>query len=184
MKNLNKQIFALILFTGLIVLGCSKKDSDPPIPDNGGDGIFTATVSGNILTSDQDMAKAVHTYGYGGSDLYALVVSGVDETSQTSILFRIISTTEHQPGTFQITFISSNAAYYYENFETPTVVAWVAPDYTTTDLNFSHGTVSFTEITQTRAKGTFNFIARETPGTSIREITNGSFDVPLTRQGF
>lgn len=182
MKKIKKWIYSLALLTGILVMGCGGDDNDTETHE--AHGVLTATVSGTAFTSDASEAKAVLTKGFGGGSKFSFFVQGKDKTLKRMINFTVLSDVEHVPGTFSIKLNNSNQAYYYENIDAASETAWISPDATNLDTDFSHGTVTLTEITSTRAKGTFTFSARESGGSSGRSISNGSFDVPLTRQGF
>ncbi|HOX82956.1 MAG TPA: hypothetical protein PLS08_07990 [Chryseolinea sp.] len=181
MKKLNHWIYAFILFLSVIAMGCGGSDSDTP--EAQGDGIFTATVGTTAFTSSTSEAKAVHTKGFGGGDQYAFYVVGYDKTTKRMINFTVLSDVEHTSGVFSITLVSANQAYYYENKDAANEAVWISPDASNLDVDLSHGSVTLTEITSTRAKGTFNITTYKI-GEPNREITDGSFDVPLKRQGF
>ena len=185
MKHLQKIIFVLPFVMGTLFMSCgSDDDSDPQdIPE---EGTFTATVAEASTTNYvANTSKAVLTKNsVGGSVLYSFYVEGKESSTNRLMDFFIYSETEHVPGTFTINVVNSNQAYYIEGYETPNDKAWIAPDYSNLDPAIIYGTIKITELTSNRAKGSFSFTAREDGGSSLRTVTNGTFDVPLTRQGF
>jgi hypothetical protein len=180
MKSIQRITFLLFLTVTMLLSGCGGDDNDPQ--DGDGDGTFTATVAGTTITSNAAEARAVLTKNSGA--LFTLYVQGWDIPKKRMINFFIYSTVVHTPGSFSFTSRNNTSAFYIENKESAGETAWISPDYGNTDLDLVQGTVTVTELTDTRAKGTFSFTAKEDGGASTRSITSGAFDVPLTRQGF
>jgi FlaG/FlaF family flagellin (archaellin) len=180
MKSVQRIYFLLLLIAAMLVGGCGGDDNDPQ--DGDGDGTFTATVAGTTITSNATEARAVLTKNSG--TLFTLYVQGWDIPKKRMINFFLYSTVVHTPGSFSFTSRNNTSAFYIENKESSGETAWISPDYSNTDLDLVQGTVTVTELTDTRVKGTFSFTAKEDGGASTRSITGGAFDVPLTRQGF
>ncbi|MFA7274574.1 MAG: hypothetical protein WC044_11945 [Crocinitomicaceae bacterium] len=182
---------ALFLFLVFSVGSCKKKKTDPtptPTPTTPVDnGIFSATVSGAAFTPSS--SKVVHTKSsFGTSNLYSFYFESKNTTTNKMMDFFLYSTTEFTPGTYTITLSNSGQAYFFENKDLSNEKIWQAPKPASSDLTHIYGTVVITEITTTRAKGNFNYTTYSYTGLtgadSTRVITNATFDVPLTRQGF
>lgn len=180
MKTL-RQIFTVIWMVSVVLLtNCSDDDNNDE-----GDGVFTAKYDGTNFTADRDEAKAVLTKGVGGSpDLISFTVRGLDDDTDRMIYFSVFD--YDTPGTYSLTVASSNSAYYYENYvvgDEDEADVWISPDYSNLDEEMIHGTITVTEVSTSRAKGTFQFAAYQVGGVT-KHITEGAFDVPVTRQGF
>lgn len=185
MRHLQKFILVIPLIVGMLFMGCGgDDDSDPPENNNG---ILKATVAEASDTSfESSIATGQITKINTGSFIqYTFLIEGEENGSKRKIGFSIISATEPVIGTSTFTVINGNLGVYIENFGTPTEMVWLAPDASDPDPNAIYGNVNFTELTTARAKGTFTFNAVENPsGATLRTVTSGTFDVPLTRLGF
>lgn len=170
------------LFALLILLAACGGDDDKKGGGGSGDGILTAAINADDFTADKDAAQAVLTNGAGGSNKISLMVTGENASTKQRISFTLYDYVEL--GAYQLRFGNSDLAYYYENIETVDEAAWISPDYSISDANVVQGTIAISEMTETRVKGTFSFTAREDGGDGIKEVTEGSFDLPLKRQGF
>lgn len=181
MKALKKFFMAAIFLLSLAVVGCGG-DGDSEKTDDEGDGIFTAEIGAIEMTSRKSEARAVLTkHPVASSVSYSFYVQGLDNDKRM-IHFTIRNATVHETGTHPISFISNNAAYYIENFDEPNTKVWLSPYGS--DVNAEFGEVIITEISENRTKGTFSFTAQEDGDATLREVTSGTFDVPMTRQGF
>lgn len=180
MKTFNKTIYILTLLTGTLLLSCGKSDDRE---DLNIETFFSAKVDDENQPYESKTAKAVLTKHTAGIP-YTLYVEGKENYRLRNIKFTILSDTEPEPGVFIIKKYNNVEAVYIEDYGIPPQKYWMAPDDEGTDPDLSYGTINLTELTETRAKGTFNFNAVEDRGDTIRTITNGVFDVPLTRQGF
>lgn len=167
-------------------IGCSRENDDNDddnIPQN--DGILTAVISGTSANFEADFAEAVFTKGVGGSaNLYTLFVTGNEGNIDRNINFSVYTDGLTTTGSYPLKFTLNHVAYYHEDYDSDQPFSWISPDYSISDTSLVHGTITFTEITETRTKGTFEFTAKENLGTSIKTVTNGTFDVPLRKQGF
>ncbi|MCB9226326.1 MAG: hypothetical protein R2836_04600 [Chitinophagales bacterium] len=182
-KNLLSIVF--ICFALVFTNSCDNDGNDDDnTPQN--DGILTAVVNeANPINFEADFAEAVFTKGVGGSsNLYALYVTGNEGSIDRNINFTVYTNGITTTGSYPLKFNLNHNAYYYENYGSDEPFAWLSPDYSNTDTAIIHGTITFTEITETRTTGTFEYTAKENLGTSIRTVTNGTFNVPLKRQGF
>lgn len=179
----------------MALLSCNKGDDDDNTPKPGGSGgttcdncSFSAKVAEATTTDySANTAKAVwtkQTIG-SGSAMYTFYVAGEDKTNKRMLHFFIYASAEHQAGmTYHFKPSSSNQGIYIENYSASGEKSWLAPG-SDPDMEKSFGTVTISEITATRAKGTFTFTAYENVTlATTRTVTSGSFDVPLTKQGF
>lgn len=187
MRAFGKSIYVITLFIGIILISCGGSDDSDPPQNPPGAGTFTATVAEATTTNYvADITNGVLTKtDMSGSEQYTFYVKGQETSTNRLIHFFIYTPTETVPGTYYLKVTDVNQAYYIENYDTSSAKGWLAPDYSDPDPNKIHGTVNITELTTDRAKGTFSFSAVEdVTGATLRTVTNGSFDVPLTRQGF
>lgn len=130
---------------------------------------FTASVDGTAYTYDQYTHVSVSTAAPGTYVLIgSRIVSGTTAESITLSIYNISAT-----GTYPL---GVNAT----NFGGIASVQEGATSFTT-PLNGGSGTVTVTTLTSTRIAGTFAFTAANplTP-TSIKTVTNGSFDLTIS----
>lgn len=187
----SKAIFKTIIITLLstALFACNKEDDDDKKNPSGGNCdncSFSATVTDASISSyTATKAKAVWTKkSVGSSPMYTFYVAGEDETNKRILHFFVYTSTEHQPGTYPIKLSNGNQGIFMEHYNASGEKGWLAPG-PTTDVEESFGTITITDITDTRAKGTFSFTAYENVNHSTtRTVTDGTFDVPLTKQGF
>jgi hypothetical protein len=189
MKNFKNFYVGFVICLALSFVSCSDKDDNDNDNTNypSNDGVFTATVTeANTPSFQSNFGKAVWTKDYlGASNTFTLYLEGKQNSLDRQISIYLHSTVLHTPGTYELSLLSAQLAYFYEDFDQTTPKAWVCPFYGATDLNLSYGTVNLTSINDTRAIGTFSFTSyEEFPGTSLRTVTNGSFNLPVTKQGF
>lgn len=196
MKNTRTILYAMtIILLSTSFLACDKgsDDDNDPMSPGGVKGttcdncFFTATVAEATVSSySATTAKAVWTKqsAGGGSSRYTFYVAGEDKTNKRMLHFFLYESAEHLPGTYHIRLSNGNQGIYIENYNASGEKSWLAPG-PSTDMEKSFGTVTLSEITATRAKGTFSFTVYENVTYSTtKTLTSGSFDVPLTKQGF
>lgn len=176
MKQVNRVFVAILMASTLMLVHCRDDDEEE------GDGIFTAKYDGVYFKSDKDEAYAILTKGVGGSaDIITLSIRGSDENAKRMIHLTI------QPYTSTVTYFvaskADNQAFYYENYGETNLQTWSSPDYDNPAIGIIQGDIIVTELTAARVKGTFQFPVFQAGGIT-KQITEGSFDVPLTRQGF
>lgn len=170
-----KRVFIAILVMSMLI-HCSDDNEE-------GDGIFTAKYDGVNFKSDKDEAYAILTKGVGdNTDVITLSVRGLNDKANRMIYFTIYAYTS--PETYLIASKAENHAFYYENYGETDLQTWSSPDYDNPDVGIIQGGITITELTAARVKGTFQFTAYQTTGGVAKQITDGSFDVPVTRQGF
>ncbi len=180
MKTANKAIYTLTFLIITLFISCGNSDDTE---DSQIEPLFSAQVDNENQPYESKTAKAILTKHTAGVP-YTLYVEGKENYRLRNIKFTILSNTEPEPGVFIIKLYNNVRAVYFEDYGIPPQKFWVAPDDDGTDPDLSYGTINLTELTKNRAKGTFNFNAVEDRGDTIRTVTNGVFDVPLTRQGF
>lgn len=159
MKTLRFLLFALMAVS-VSLSSCKKDDDDNPNPENNNtNGTMTAKVDG----VDFDATLAVQAT----LDQGVFVVAGNNgNAQQIQITLNNISSS----GTYQIggSMTNPNMGLYVDG---PSA----AESYTTI-VGVGSGTVEITELTDTSAKGTFSFTARNTAGDE-KSVTEGAFDV-------
>ena len=186
MKTLFLKSACTFALLALAFIGCGKKDKDDP-KSPAFDGSFSATVTGGSTPNFQaNTGRAVLT-NKSGISLYTLYIEGVNKESKTAIISMARSESAITTGSYPFKYYEVHDAYFYENFDVSGTQAWLCPDRTISDTNLVHGTITFTEITQNRVKGSITFKARSDANNtslSYRAISSGNFDLPMTRQGF
>ena len=139
-------------------------------PGGGGGGSgFTASVDGTAYTYDQFTRASVSAQLPGNYILIgSRIVSGTTAESITLSIYNISAT-----GTYPLGVNSSNLGGFASILEGST--SFMTP------LNGASGTVTVTTLTSTRIAGTFAFTAANPLSpTSVKTVTNGSFDLTIT----
>ena len=137
---------------------------------NGGNASFTATIDGTAWTSAEASTNvtgsASGTFSIVGSE-----VSGNSAKYLTLTLYNIGA-----PGTYPLGVSGTIAGGI-------AVVGTSGPSSSsfTTPLSGDAGSVTITDVSSTHIAGTFSFVAGVAP--TIRTVTQGSFDLPVTSSG-
>ena len=168
MKNL--KIVCLIAFVGLAIISCKKDDNGG---DGGGsavEGLVTAKVNGADFTSNSDFTVASKVTANGNT---TVTIQGSDNSGKGIVL--IINGFEGM-GSYDIgggSNVFVTGSYVEANASNPqNSQSWMAPF----DDNVA-GEINISESTATKIVGTFNFNAKNTNNNSMKEITDGNFDV-------
>lgn len=159
--KIHKVIFLAMMAVSISLASCKKDDDDNPDPENNNtsNGTMTAKVDG----VDFEATLAVQA----SLDEGVFVVAGNNGNSQQ---IQITLNGVSSAGTFQIggSATNPNMGLYVDG---PS-----AEESYTTIVGVGSGTVELTELTDSSAKGTFSFEARNTPG-DVVNVTEGSFEV-------
>jgi hypothetical protein len=149
--------------------------------------VAAACGGGNSVTGTNNNGNCVdYKATVAGSAWCALSVVANYYTSQQQVV--ITGTSFSTTGTTYAVTLSASAITGPGTYNLSTTVplrfavvgSSTGVGYTTT-VTGSSGTITFTTITSTHAVGTFSFTAvANTGGTGTIQVTNGSFDVPLT----
>jgi hypothetical protein len=158
--KLYKVFFMALLAVSIGLASCNKDDDDNPDPgNNNSNGTMTASVDG----ADFDATLTVQ----GTLDNGVFVVAGNNGNAQQ---IQITLNGVSAAGTYQIggSATNPNMGLYVDG---PS-----AEQSYTTIVGVGSGTAEITELTDTSAKGTFSFNARNTAG-DVVNVTDGSFEV-------
>lgn len=165
----SKGLLLLMMACAIAATSCKKNEDGGP----GGDaapGTIKAKISGASFSSLK-MTTMANRISVGGSSM--ITVQG-NETSGKAIV--IVMNGVDGAGTYSIgggANISISASYTEVNISNPTATkVWQAPF----DPSVA-GEVKIAELTDTAIKGTFTFSAKNTTDNSMREITEGAFNV-------
>ncbi len=170
MKTFKKSILVLMAIVAVSLTSC-KKDDDGGGGGAAGSGTVVAKVGGSNFRSLEIASTASQSSG-GGTTTITLQGSDADGKG----IFIIIN---NYDGTGTYEFSDSNvfvtATYVEANINNPMdSQTWSAP-YQNSGVV---GEVNISEKTDTKIKGTFNFMAKNVNGDqSIKNITDGSFDL-------
>jgi hypothetical protein len=170
MKTFKKSILVLMAIVAVSLTSC-KKDDDGGGGGAAGSGTVVAKVGGSNFRSLEIASTASQSSG-GGTTTITLQGSDADGKG----IFIIINNFD---GTGTYEFSDSNvfvtATYVEANINNPMdSQTWSAP-YQNSGVV---GEVNISEKTDTKIKGTFNFMAKNVNGDqSIKNITDGSFDL-------
>jgi hypothetical protein len=167
MKTLKK--LSLIAFMALAIASCKKDD------DGGGDGgaaqgTITAKVNGTNFTSNTALTVANQVNAGGNT---TVTIQGSDNSGKGIVL---IMNGFDGMGSYNIgggANVFVTGSYVEANANNPqNSQTWMAPF----DDNVA-GEINISEVTDTKIVGTFNFTAKNTNNSTMREVTDGSFNV-------
>lgn len=154
MKTLTKSLIAFLII-GMAFTSCKKDDDD----NGAGSGTLKATIDGTAWTA----SLAVVANNNSG----LITITGSDSGGkQLQLIVHGVSAT----GTFNLGGSMTN-----QNHGRWTAAPAADQSYTNM-MGLGSGTVEFTELTASGAKGTFSFTAKNTDGVEVK-VTNGSFSV-------
>ncbi len=154
MKTLTKTLIAFLI-AGMTFTACKKDDDGNGV----GGGTLTATIDGTAWTA------GLAVVANNNSGLVTITGSDMGGKQLQLIVHNVTAT-----GTFNLGGTMTNQSHG----------RWTAAptaDQTYTNMmGLGSGTVEFTELSATGAKGTFAFTAENSAGTTVN-VTNGSFSV-------
>ena len=172
MKKLKQLAHVLFLIPVLTVASCSSDNDGSGGSVNAGKGTITAKVNGQTVTSATELTSGSISTGQFGM----LAITG---TNMQGDGFTITIAGFEGAKTYDVGGESSVFAvcsYIDTDMNNPTVPhIWSGPY----DDGAIAGSVSVTEVTTTRVKGTFNFSGKNASDGTVKEVTSGSFDVKL-----
>ena len=165
LKNL-----AMVLFMALAITSCNKSDDDAG--DGGGDeGNFSAQVDGSGFNAN--VAASANETTSGGQT--TLVLLGSDASGKA---INIIINGFDGVGTYPISSdnVFTSASYTETDVNNPSnTQIWAAPF----ENSGMVGEINIAVKTDSNVEGTFNFDARLQNGTSMKNVTNGQFNLSL-----
>jgi hypothetical protein len=173
MKSNYLMLSAMLLFLSFGTTSCSS-DDDGGSGGNAANGTVTAKIDGNNFQSQQ-MFSTANRVSAGGNT--TLTLQGTDNSGKG---FNFIINGYEGEGTYDIggdnlVFVVAN--YIEANASNPTATqTWTAPFDDTT----IRGIISFSSDIDENVKGTFEFTSKNPNDGSIKEITDGSFDLDVT----
>ncbi|RXR33154.1 hypothetical protein EQG68_06625 [Flavobacterium piscinae] len=171
MKTIKFICACFLVTSALFLTSCS--DDDGGGGGNAAAGTITAKVDGTTVTTLEITTSATLVSAGGNTTLSMLGTS----TSQKGFSFTINGF--DGVGTYEFGGSSSVfrvASYIEANVSNPLdSQTWSAPY----DDDSPRGTISFSEVTDTRVKGTFTYSAKNPNDNSVKQITEGSFNVEI-----
>jgi hypothetical protein len=162
-----------LLFAAIVLAAAACGGESGPSDD--ADGHFTAVINGEDFSSDPAYVNLGINVTTVAPGLYVIAGAHVEGTSSESVNLTLYNV--RGPGTYPIGVGASVVGG--SGIVTDDGKGWG------TDLSGSAGTVTITELTATRMKGTFSFIAQAVTGgaTGTREVTDGDFDLKVNSSG-
>ncbi len=163
----------LLAATLLLAVACGGESG--PSGDDDADGHFTAVINDDDFSSDPVYVNLGVNVTQQAPGLYVISGAHVEGASSTAINLSLYNL--RGPGTYAIGVgptVDGGSAVVTEDGK-----GWG------TDLSGDAGTVTITQLTATRIKGTFHFVAQPVTGgaTGIREVTDGDFDLAVNSGG-
>jgi len=171
MKTFNKTFLVVLALVAVNFTSC-KKDDDGGGGGSAAQGTVVAKVGGSSFES-LEMTSAASETNAGGST--TITLQGSDTNGRA--IFMIINQYDG-PGTYEFSDsnVFVNATYVETNISNPMdSQTWSAP-YQNSGVV---GEVKVSEKTDTNIKGTFHFKAKNMNDGSIKDITDGSFNLNL-----
>lgn len=169
MKTLNFKLLTIAFFVVFSFSSCSSDDDDAT--GSVGSGTMTAKIDGASFSNSNDVGQATISSLPTGDNLI-IQASNSDGESINLIVWNYTGT-----GTYEINSSGTNpntGIYTETDISNPTnTQIWQAPYQ-----NSSIGTVKITEETSTAVKGEFNFKAKNAGDNSVKDITEGLFNLP------
>ena len=157
MKTFRNLTILLILITGVVITSCKKKDDNNPPP--GSSGTMSLKHDGQSWTASLSV-QAVNTNG-------VVSITGSDSNANQA---QVNIYQPNGPGTYNIG-PNANAG----NMGRWTQGIGTTDTYTANNV-IGSGEVTFTELSDTKAKGTFKFTGYNTNQKKV-VVTEGKFDV-------
>ena len=171
-KQLGKIGFFALAFS---FASCSSDSDGSSTGGVAADGTISATVDGTSFTTLQAATVGIVN---GSADYQILALSGADATGK-SLSINIAGFTGlgtySADGANDVTAVLVYSALDFNNPQNTNNV-WSAPY----DVEGTSGTVTVTESTSDRVKGTFSFKGASNAGL-FKQVTNGSFNVKFTQ---
>ena len=168
MKTLNFKLLAIAFLVVFSFSSCSNDDDDST--GNVGEGTITAKIDGAAFSNSNNAGQATISTLPTGDNL-VLQGSNSDGVSINLIVWNYTGT-----GTYEInsTGTNPNTGIYTETDITnpANTQIWQAPYQ-----NSSIGSIKITEETTTAVKGEFSFTAKNAGDNSVKDITEGFFNL-------
>lgn len=162
-----------LLFAAIVLAAAACGGESGPSDD--ADGHFTATIDGEDFSSDPAYVNLGVNISAQAPGLFVISGAHVEGTSSEAINLSLYNV--RGPGTYPIgvgATVDGGSAIVTDDGK-----GWG------TDLSGDAGTVTITQLTATRIKGTFSFVAQAVTGgaTGTREVTDGDFDLAVNSGG-
>jgi hypothetical protein len=167
-----KQFMLLVMTMSLVSLSSCSKDDDGGDGGGASSGVLTAKVDGTSYES-MEISSSATIANAGGVQNLVIIASNSDGNAFAMTVFGYTGT-----GTYEFTganiAVTNTASYTEIDVSNPTMPEiWQAPY----DATLS-GTISISEETDDKVKGTFEFTCKNVNGDqSIKTITEGSFNL-------
>ncbi|MBW7870072.1 MAG: hypothetical protein H3C39_03310 [Flavobacteriia bacterium] len=171
MKTKNLLMIAALLFSSAVFTFSCKSDDDGGGGGGAGSGEITAKVDGTTVTTIELTTAASNANGN-------LMILGNDGGQNPNKAFTMTIVGFDGPGTYPVggganifnvcTYTQTDAS----NPSNPVATVWSAP-YDDNQV----GEIKVSEVTSTYVKGTFSFKGKDQEGGTIKNVTEGSFNV-------
>ncbi len=164
--------YALLMMICVLAMPSCKKNEDGGPGGDAAPGTIKAMIDGSSFSSLK-MTSVANRINAGGTSI--ITVQGNESSGKAIVL---VMNGVDGTGTYSIggdANISISASYTEVNISNPTATKiWQAPF----DSSVA-GEVKIAELTNTTIKGTFTFTAKNTMDQSVREVTEGAFNMSL-----
>lgn len=161
--------YVVIILLTIVSVACNKSDDDGGDNPQGGEGTFTASIGGTNFSGS--VAANATESNANGVTIITMLASDADGKA-----INIIINPFDGPGTYDISddSVFTTASYTEADVNNPmNSMIWVAP-YANSGMV---GQINVSEKTDASIKGTFNFEGKLQNGDSLKNITNGAFNL-------
>lgn len=171
MKNFKTNLMVLFLLASMTFISCSSGDGG--IGGDAGSGIVKAKVDGVSISSIALLTQA-NKVTAGSSSTLTMQGTNMDGKGFNFVVNNFTGVGTYTIGGSSSVFVTGN--YVEGNAQNPLNTSlWSTPYDNTT----KRGEISFSEVTATNVKGTFQFTAKNPKDSSVKQITEGSFNVSV-----
>lgn len=169
----------IYILTFLIISAAFSFTSCKSDDDNGGggsaaNGTVTAKVNGSTFTS-MEMASQATRVSQNGVSVLTILGSDASGKAINLIINNLSGTGTYNIGGENLVFVT--ASYVETNMNNPmNSQTWMSP-YEGAGIT---GEINISELSDSNVKGTFHFSAKNSNDGSMKEITEGSFNLSVT----
>ena len=166
-----KLICAFVVVTTFTLFSSCSSDDNGGGGGNAAAGTIKGKVNGTMVTSSSQLTQA-NKVSVGSTTSLTMQGTNFDGKGFSFVINNFTGTGTYEIGGSSSVFVVAN---YIEGSVSATNI-WSAPF----DTDALRGQISFSESTDDKVKGTFNFTAKNPNDNTEKEITEGSFNVSVT----
>lgn len=177
---MTKYFSLLLVALSLLFVACKKDNNNPTSNNSTSEGVIKAKVDGVLvetlaMTGTANLVENVGTLTIQGntggtnSEAFSMIINGYDGVGDYAI-------GDNNNIVISASYTKTNIDL--GNIGSPSTQVWQAPYANAGEV----GSISITKMTNDQIEGTFNFSAQNNKDQSIKNITEGSFKLKLTKK--